>query len=209
MTQENITTIQFVNIDDYNRPVFKDDKGNYYGDTENLFPYEESESEVKKTVSEKNIVYFGRSFNCEPMGSPANVKINWKQETLVFEGAGWPEADSSKATDLQNCRIRTKFTNDYGKNVYLEVGEDIKGCMYVSHCYYCDMDENDKGSRLVKVKDWQGNFSYCKASLLQFVNKYCGTSFTDTHTDNTGKYYVFSETPYADMTTFNLADEEA
>lgn len=64
--------VRFVNIDDWNRPVFKQiDAKLYYGSTEKLFPYEESEESVLKTVSEMDLTYFGEKFNCEPMGSQA------------------------------------------------------------------------------------------------------------------------------------------
>ena len=28
---------------------------------------------------------------------------------IKFEGAGWASADTSKATDMKNCRVRTTF----------------------------------------------------------------------------------------------------
>ena len=64
--------VRFVNIDDWNRPVFKQiDAKLYYGSTEKLFPYEESEESVLKTVTAEDLTYFGEKFNCEPMGSQA------------------------------------------------------------------------------------------------------------------------------------------
>lgn len=42
-------------------------------------------------------------------------------KTLYFEGAGWSEADISKAT-IGNCRIRTAFHTTDGRAVYLELG---------------------------------------------------------------------------------------
>ena len=39
---------------------------------------------------------------------------------IKFEGAGWEEADTSKATDMKNCRVRTTFINDHGQKIYLE-----------------------------------------------------------------------------------------
>lgn len=70
--------LTYVNIDTSNRPVFKSSRGNYYGDVENLFPYEESGREVRKKVDESTLVYFGKYFGCEPMGTPArDIKIDW------------------------------------------------------------------------------------------------------------------------------------
>ena len=40
-----------------------------------LFPYEESEEEVLKKVNSSDLEYFGRSFNCEPMGGIEPVII--------------------------------------------------------------------------------------------------------------------------------------
>jgi len=41
--------------------------------------------------------------------------------TLIFEGAGWKDADVSKATDVGNCRIRTTLRNCDGRVIYLEM----------------------------------------------------------------------------------------
>jgi len=67
----------FVNIDDWNRPVFKDikDSSRYFGCIDTLFPYGETEKEVLKKVVSSDLVYFGTCFNCEPMGTPARVTI--------------------------------------------------------------------------------------------------------------------------------------
>ena len=43
-------------------------------------------------------------------------------KTLIFEGAGWSEADTSKGTDVTNCRIRTRIRNNEGRVIYLEMG---------------------------------------------------------------------------------------
>jgi len=42
-------------------------------------------------------------------------------KTLIFEGAGWADADTSKATDVTNCRIRTRLRNNSGRVIYLEI----------------------------------------------------------------------------------------
>jgi len=66
---EFLTRIWFYGIDHHNRPRFIDDKSQFYGSTEKLFPYGESEESVLKTVSEKDITYFGLRSECEPMGT--------------------------------------------------------------------------------------------------------------------------------------------
>ena len=74
--------LQFISIDDWNRPVFKDEKGRYFGDTENLFKYGTSKEEVYDFYKDKelheHIYFFGMSFNCEPVG----IKI--KQEVKII-----------------------------------------------------------------------------------------------------------------------------
>lgn len=73
---KNATTpISFVGIDDFNRPVFKHSHNKYYGSLDILFPYGASKADVLKKVKANDIVYFGRTFNCEPMGTPAHVRI--------------------------------------------------------------------------------------------------------------------------------------
>lgn len=69
--------IKFEGIDDWNRPVFKAVNSNHrFGSVEILFPYWESEETVLEKVSEKQLYYFGNSFNCEPMGTKAeDLKI--------------------------------------------------------------------------------------------------------------------------------------
>jgi hypothetical protein len=78
--EEKQIIVEYVNIDERNRAVFKDiNKKEYYGATDITFPYDEAESEVKKKVTEKDLTYFGNSFNCEPMGTEAsNIVIIWR-----------------------------------------------------------------------------------------------------------------------------------
>jgi len=65
--------VQFFKVDDWGRPVFQslDNKKVFFGSCEKLFGYSESENEILKTVSVDDLVYFGTSFNCEPMGTEA------------------------------------------------------------------------------------------------------------------------------------------
>ncbi len=71
-----IRKVVYVNIDDWNRPVFKALDGNqYYGATDILFPYEESEASVLKKVTTADLTFFGGKFNCEPLGATSNWKL--------------------------------------------------------------------------------------------------------------------------------------
>lgn len=60
----------FEGIDDWNRPVFKDNLNNRFGNTEILFDWDATEEDVLAVITEEHIQYFGGSFNCEPIGTP-------------------------------------------------------------------------------------------------------------------------------------------
>ena len=63
--------LKFRGIDDFNQPIFKSEKGSYYGTNDILFGYDTTAEQVIKEIDDKKIrlVYFGSSFNCEPMGT--------------------------------------------------------------------------------------------------------------------------------------------
>lgn len=73
--------LKFVGIDNWNRPVFRNEK-KYYGSVDSLFNDEaEAERVIERLTIEDNnlheeIVYFGTYFNCEPMGNPISETIN-------------------------------------------------------------------------------------------------------------------------------------
>lgn len=79
--------LKFKGIDDFNRPVFKEEgTNNFYGDLYNLFSYDENGENIlnfyKQNIKElANLCYFGRSFNCEPEGGylPNNCVIILKK----------------------------------------------------------------------------------------------------------------------------------
>ena len=113
------------------------------------------------------------------------------KKILLFEGAGCVPRG-----DLENCRIRTAFTNDAGERIYLEITgsertkytpehlRQYENAAHVWHCFYCtDETPNDDcnlhpvfsprgGKRLERV-----NFEYSRAGILQFVNKNLHCSF--------------------------------
>lgn len=64
--------LTFIGIDDWNRPVFQDEKGRYFGDIENLFKYGTCKEEVYDFYKDKDlhehICYFGMCFDCDPLG---------------------------------------------------------------------------------------------------------------------------------------------
>ena len=68
--EEEKRELKFEGIDYWSRPVFKDEFGNRFGSTDILFDNDISGEAVLKKVSEKDICYFGASFDCEPQGDP-------------------------------------------------------------------------------------------------------------------------------------------
>jgi hypothetical protein len=116
------------------------------------------------------------------------------KKTLYFEGAGWSGADISQRT-IGNCRIRTGFTNNEGRKIYLEitgyeksandkkidryseyqVGEAIG---FVDYCFYIDTESKDPCNEC-RIKDIEHNakFAYTKEGITEFINKNLKCSF--------------------------------
>lgn len=62
--------LQFIGIDSWNRPIFKDPNAKvYFGDVCNLFNGDATETEVLKKITIYDLCYFGDHFGCEPMGT--------------------------------------------------------------------------------------------------------------------------------------------
>jgi hypothetical protein len=74
MTAERVV---FHGIDRFNRPVFKslDHPNQFFGSVEVLFAGDASEADVLAKIDANHLTFFGRSFDCEPMGTPASVLI--------------------------------------------------------------------------------------------------------------------------------------
>ena len=68
-------------IDYWNRPTFVDANGNRFGNMDILFDGKASFEEVNKLVTEKDIYYFGRNIDDDPMGT----KIDATKIILVKE----------------------------------------------------------------------------------------------------------------------------
>ena len=63
--------IKFEGVDSWNRPVFKDEQSNCrYGCLDKLFNEEATAQQVQEIVTVWDLVYFGNTFDCEPMGDP-------------------------------------------------------------------------------------------------------------------------------------------
>ena len=137
-------------------------------------------------------------------------------KTLYFEGAGCVPRG-----DLENCRIRTAFTLDNGKKVYLEImGVEVTkqtaavyagftNVSYIDFCHYDTGDRDDcqknrvyRGDGTTVERNARSNFEYTRENLLKFVNS-LGASFeaVEILPDLAG-YRV-----HADNGGYNLADE--
>ena len=139
-------------------------------------------------------------------------------KTLIFEGAEWADADTSKATDVGNCRIRTRIRNNKGRVIYLEMlccnynnsktkPTWAKNLDYVTHidfCFYEDAkwDKNMNFSKelapLTKM-----HFEYNKDNILKFVNNYLDCSFDNMEVINEGLYVFRNDNPLCDCSNGN------
>lgn len=138
--------------------------------------------------------------------------------TLYFEGAGWSGADTSKMTDMNNCRVRTAFTNDEGKKIYLEICASVPGkhsadrvknfevAGWIDSCHYITGGDNDENENVIYHRNYTV-IEYNTASVLNFVNS-LGCSFDAVETvPDLGGYRVFKETYVKGGEKYNYGDE--
>lgn len=151
------------------------------------------------------------------------------KKTLYFEGAGWVPSN-----DVENCRIRTAFTNKDGKKIYIEFlsgykhtkveygknGRKLKnpkwisedGYLYCDFCYY--ITENPKiddcnQSRLTCERNQKiKKVKYTKENILAFVNQYCNADFDEIVVlDNLAGYRVHRDSgKYNTPERYNFGD---
>lgn len=112
-------------------------------------------------------------------------------KTLIFEGAGWDKCDS--ATDIGNCRIRTRIKNNNNEIIYLEMMGRAKSKYgrhemnwpdfvgFVSHCH---IKEND--SSKYRKLEIGTRIAWSAAILLDWVNKELNCSFDSLRVENDG-----------------------
>ena len=135
------------------------------------------------------------------------MKKNAKK-ILYFEGAGCVPAG-----EVANCRIRTAFTNNNGKKVYIEftsytvtkddhkkykrylghdIGENLGFCDY---CHYITDDpkiDDCNKSRLSCERNKP--FIYTYEGIKNFINENCNASFDEIIVlDNLAGYKVFND----------------
>ena len=140
-------------------------------------------------------------------------------KTLIFEGAGWTDADTSKATDVTNCRIRTRLRNNSGRVIYLEMGcchfenpkyapEYAKGLNYathIDHLFYCDSKWDNRRNFSRELQPLTNiHFEYSKENILKFVNEKLNCSFDNMVVYNNNEVRVHnSEEPLCDSSDGN------
>ena len=104
-------------------------------------------------------------------------------KVLFFEGAGCVERG-----DVENCRIRTAFTTNDGKQVYLELwGVEVndrtpakyKQYKNVGLVDYCIYSENGSEEKHYDFDIETRSFEYSKQGILNFVNLFLDCNFTD------------------------------
>lgn len=151
------------------------------------------------------------------------------KKVLYFEGAGLVSCN-----DVENCRIRTAFTNKEGKKVYIEFlsgykhtlveygknGRKLKrpktisedGYLSCDHCHYITNDpeiDDCNYSRLGCARNKEiEKVKYTKENILKFVNKYCNADFDEIIVlDNLAGYRVFTNGKYNTFAAYNYGDE--
>ena len=132
------------------------------------------------------------------------------KKILYFEGAG-----SVSRGQVENCRIRTAFHNDFGKRIYLEIlgteiregkgGAIIKNVAFIEFCFYIT-ENNYEGTHIVRRGG--ESFAYSKLGILYFVNS-LGCSFDEIAVlPKLAGYYVHAEKRgYNDGDIFNYDKE--
>ena len=131
------------------------------------------------------------------------------KKVLYFEGAGWAEADTSKAT-IGNCRVRTAFQNNEGKKIYLELStgfiynkKDIERYyLHIDFCHYITEGKDDCNNSRIDF-DWQdvkNNYNYSKEDITRWINENLNCNFDTIEVlDDLSGYRVHGENGSCNM----------
>ena len=150
------------------------------------------------------------------------------KKVLYFEGAGCVPCN-----DVENCRIRTAFTNKDGKMIYIEFisgckttkieyeknGRKLKnpkyiteeGCLYCDYCHYITDDPNvdDCNDSILSCERNSNleNKKYTKENILTFVNEHCNADFDEIVVlDDLAGYRVFADGKRNTPEMYNFGD---
>ncbi|MBZ9622876.1 hypothetical protein G9F71_008420 [Clostridium sp. FP2] len=119
--------------------------------------------------------------------------MNKELKVLYFEGAG---CENTWRGEISNCRIRTAFTNNEGKKIYLEIcgmgktQDDLKkyhryggyevgeAIGFIDSCHYITNDNKIDDCNKSRLEcERNKNISYSYNGILKFVNENCNCSF--------------------------------
>ncbi len=119
--------IKFEGIDYWNRPIFKSINGkDRYGSVNKLFNQNMREDAVLEEIVEDDLLYFGNSFGCEPMGDPAgNIKIVRPGWSLEKNDRIYIKSE----VDGKMIAVTAIFTRVRKANEYLEIHPE-EGMIY-------------------------------------------------------------------------------
>lgn len=123
-----------------------------------------------------------------------------QEKILYFEGAGCVPKN-----DVENCRIRTAFTNDKGERLYLEITSNLDGSYgCIDFCHYADEKIDAQGYPITEHHEQAGKrIQYTKDSILKFVNEKLDCSFDKiVILNHFAGYYV-----HKDGGGYNMGDE--
>lgn len=151
------------------------------------------------------------------------------KKTLYFEGAGCVPCN-----DVENCRIRTAFTNKEGKKIYIEFlsgykhtkveygknGRKLKhpkmvsenGYLSCDFCYYItdnpEIDDCNKSRLRCECNSEIEKVKYTKENILAFVNQHCNADFDEIVVlDNLAGYRVHRDNgKYNTPERYNFGD---
>lgn len=150
------------------------------------------------------------------------------KKTLYFEGAGCVPHN-----DVENCRIRTAFTNKDGKMIYIEFlsgckvtkveygknGRKLKNPKYISEdgyivcdsCHYItddpDIDDCNYSRLSCERNSNIERKKYTKENILAFVNEHCNADFDEIVVlDDLAGYRVFADGKRDTPEMYNFGD---
>jgi len=68
----------FHGLDRFNKLIFKEiGKNNFYGSVTKSYPWNEDGVSLISSIKPEELVYFGNTFGCEPMGNPCPDNEKW------------------------------------------------------------------------------------------------------------------------------------
>ena len=150
------------------------------------------------------------------------------KKTLYFEGAGCVSSNN-----VENCRIRTAFTNKKGKKIYIELlsgykhtkieygknGRKLKnpkcisedGYLSCDFCYYItddpEIDDCNKSRLSCEHNISMEKVKYTKENILAFVNENCNADFDEiVILDSLAGFRVFTGAHTETSKDYNFGD---